>query len=151
MGNNGTLNGFKSSLWEGGHRVPAIAWYPGKIKPGKIAHDAVISMDVLPTLLSIAGISKKNRFDGTDFSKLLFSEKEMKKRPLFWRYQNQWVVRIENWKYLKIKDKEYLFDLNNDLGETTNLKDENPVMMQKFKNLIKNWEKEMEDYAQQTN
>ena len=151
MGNNGALNGFKSSLWEGGHRVPAIAWYPGKIKPGKIADDPVISMDVLPTLLNVAGISNKVRFDGEDFSKLLFSEKEMKKRPLFWRFQNQWVVRMENWKYLKIKEKEYLFDLAKDLGETTNLKDENPVMIKKFKILLKDWEKEMGNYAQQTN
>ncbi len=150
MGNNGALNGFKSSLWEGGHRVPAIAWYPGKIKPGKIADDPVISMDVLPTLLNVAGISNKVRFDGEDFSKLLFSEKEMKKRPLFWRFQNQWVVRMENWKYLKIKEKEYLFDLAKDLGETTNLKDENPVMIKKFKTLLKDWEKEMGNYAQQT-
>ncbi len=151
MGNNGALNGFKSSLWEGGHRVPAIAWYPGKIKPGKMADDPVISMDVLPTLLSVAGISNKIRFDGADFSKLLFSEKEMKKRPLFWRFQNQWVVRMENWKYLKIKEKEYLFDLAKDRGETTNLKDKNPVMIKKFKTLLKDWEKEMGNYAQQTN
>lgn len=75
----------------------------------------------------------------------------MKERPLFWRYQNQWVVRMGNWKYLKIKEKEYLFNLAKDLGETTNLKDENPVMMKKFKSLLKDWEKEMENYAQQTN
>jgi arylsulfatase A len=151
QGSNGALNGFKSSLWEGGHRVPAIAWYPGKIKPGKIADNPVLSMDVLPTLLSIAGISNNIKFDGEDFSQVLFSEKEMKERPLFWRFQNQWVVRIGNWKYLKIKEKEYLFDLAKDLGEATNLKDENPVKMKEFRILLKDWEKEMGNYAQQTN
>jgi len=151
QGNNGALNGFKSSLWEGGHRVPAIAWYPEKIKPGKIADTPVLSMDVLPTLLSLAGISSKNKFDGEDFSRVLFSEKGMKERPLFWRFQNQWVVRMGNLKYMKIKEMEYLFDLANDLNETTNLKDENPVVMRKFKSMLKDWEKEMGNYAQQTN
>ncbi|HUX55561.1 MAG TPA: sulfatase-like hydrolase/transferase [Bacteroidales bacterium] len=151
QGSNGALNGFKSSLWEGGHRVPAIAWYPGKIKPGKIADNPVLSMDVLPTLLSVAGISNNIKFDGEDFSQVLFSEKEMKERPLFWRFQNQWVVRIGNWKYLKIKEKEYLFDLAKDLGEATNLKDENPVKMKEFRILLKDWEKEMGNYVQQTN
>lgn len=151
QGNNGALNGFKSSLWEGGHRVPAIAWYPGKIKPGKITDNPVLSMDVLPTLLNIAGISNNIKFDGEDFSQVLFSEKEMKMRSLFWRFQNQWVVRMGNWKYLKIKEKEYLFDLNKDLGETTNLKDENPAKMKEFKTLLKDWEKVMGNYTQKTN
>lgn len=151
MGSNGDLNGFKGSLWEGGHRVPAIAYYPGKISPGKISDSPILSMDILPTLLSMAGISNNIKFDGEDFSQLLFSEKERKKRPLFWRFQNQWAVRIGNWKYLKIKEKEYLFDLNKDLGETTNLKDENPAKLKEFKTLLKDWEKEMENYTQKTN
>jgi len=151
MGSNGDLNGFKGSLWEGGHRVPAIAYYPGKISPGKISDSPILSMDILPTLLSVAGISDNIKFDGEGFSQLLFSEKEMKKRPLFWRFQNQRVVRMGNWKYLKIKEKEYLFDLNKDLGETTNLKDENPAKMKEFKTLLKDWEKEMDNYTQKTN
>lgn len=151
MGNNGVLNGFKGSLWEGGHRVPAIARYPEKIKPGSISDATILSMDVLPTLLATAGISHNFSFDGEDFSNVLFSGKEMKVRPIFWRYQNQWVVRIGHWKYLKIKEKEYLFDLAKDLGETINVKDENPSMMINLRALVKDWEKEMESYDQKTN
>ena len=150
QGNNGDLNGFKGSLWEGGHRVPAIAYYPGKINPGKIADSPIISMDVLPTLLNIAGISNKLKLDGEDFSKVLFSEKEMKERPLFWRYQNQLAVRKGKWKYLKIKEMEYLFDLEKDLAETTNLKDENPAKTKELASLLKDWRKEMEKYTQKT-
>ncbi len=51
IGSNGELHGFKSSLWEGGHRVPAIAWYPSEIKSGRVTDCTVLSMDVLPTLL----------------------------------------------------------------------------------------------------
>jgi len=108
-------------------------------------------MDILPTLLSVAGISAHEKFDGKDFSQVLFSEKKMKERSLFWRYQNQWVVRMGSWKYLKIKEKEYLFDLAKDLSETLNVKDENPAKMKEFKALLRDWEKQMENYDQKTN
>ncbi len=68
-------------------------------------------MDVLPTLLTIANISTENKFDGQDFTQALFANKKLKERSLFWRYRNQFAVRKGIWKYLKIKDKEYLFNL----------------------------------------
>jgi len=150
LGSNGNLNGFKSSLWEGGHRVPAIAWYPSKIKSGKVTGNTVLSMDILPTLLSIANISTGHKFDGIDFSQTLFSNKKLKNRATFWRYRNQWVVREGDWKYLKIKDKEYLFNLENDLGEQTNLKVSNPKKFEYLKSLFKVWDTEMNKYPQQT-
>ena len=67
-GSNGNLNGFKTSLWEGGHRVPAIAWYPSKIKSGKETGSTVLSMDILPTLAAVANVSTEHNFDGVDFS-----------------------------------------------------------------------------------
>lgn len=137
-------------MWEGGHRVPAIAWYPGKIKQGTTAESPVLSMDVLPTLLSIAGITTEIKFDGEDFSKILFSQNKLKERPLFWRYRNQWAVRKGDWKYLKIKEEEFLFNLKYDLQESTNLKEKHPDKMEEFKKLLSDWEKEMEQYKQQT-
>lgn len=149
-GSNGNLNGYKSSLWEGGHRVPAIAWYPLKIKSGKETSSTVLSMDVLPTLRSVANISTKNHFDGVDFSKILFSKKKLTERPVFWRYRNQWVAREGDWKYLKVKETEYLFNLKKDVQEQTNLKDANPEKLKYLKSLLSTWEKEMRQYSQQT-
>ena len=97
LGNNGILSGFKGSLWEGGHRVPAIAWYPEKIKAGIFTESTVLSMDILPTLLSVAGISNQKKLDGKDFSEVLFSQKQLEERPLFWRFNNQWAVRKGDW------------------------------------------------------
>lgn len=150
-GSNGDLNGFKSSLWEGGHRVPAIAWYPSKIKSGKAADDTVLSMDILPTLAAVANVSTEHKFDGIDFSKLLFTNKNLKKRETFWRYRNQWVAREGDWKYLKIKDIEYLFNLKNDLQEQSNLKEVHPEKMKTLKSLLSTWKIEMNQYSQQTN
>ena len=151
LGNNGGLKGYKTSLWEGGIRVPAIAWKPGEIAPGTISESQLISMDVAPTLLSLAGIKTDVKFDGEDFSKVLLKNKVMHERPLFWRYRNQWAVRKGDWKYLRIKDEEYLFNLKEDKNETINLFEKNPSKVQELKELLTAWEKEMEKYKQLTN
>ncbi len=151
VGSNGKLNGYKTSLWEGGIRVPAIAWYPQKITPGTVSESVLASMDVLPTLLSIVGIKTDLQFDGKDFSDVLLNNEEMPERPLFWRYRNQWAVKKGDWKYLKINDDEYLFNLKNDISETTNVKNEYPDIFDALKVDLKDWEAEMNQYQQQTN
>jgi arylsulfatase A len=151
VGSNGELKGYKTSLWEGGIRVPAIAWHPQKISPGIVSESLLASMDVLPTLLSLAGIETDLQFDGEDFSNALFNKKEMPERPLFWRYRNQWAVRKGDWKYLKIRNEEYLFNLKNDISETTDVKNEFPEIFRSLKQDLHNWEIEMKNYQQKTN
>ena len=150
-GSNGSLNGFKGSLWEGGHRVPAIAWYPGKIAEGTQNESTVLSMDVLPTLLSVAGVSIRSKLDGVDFSKIMFAQDELNERPVFWRYRNQWVVRKGEWKFLKINENEFLFNLKDDLEEQQNLIKTNAEKADELKILLEDWNSEMNQYKQQTN
>ncbi|MFP6737640.1 MAG: sulfatase-like hydrolase/transferase, partial [Planctomycetota bacterium] len=66
FGNNGSLRGSKGQLWEGGHRVPAIASWPGRIAAGSSCDDLAIGMDIFPTLLELAGVNvpKKLHLDG---------------------------------------------------------------------------------------
>ena len=151
MGSNGKLNGFKTSLWEGGHRVPAIAWYPGKISAGSTTDATILSMDILPTFLFIIGSPPEENLDGVDFSNLMFNNKNPEERPVFWRYRDQWAARKGKFKYLKIKDNEYLFNLKNDLGEKDNLLESNAEKADELKALLKQWETEMGTYKQQTN
>jgi arylsulfatase A-like enzyme len=151
VGSNGKLKGFKTSLWEGGIRVPAIAWYPGKIQAGTISNSNIISMDILPTFLSLTGIKTDLQFDGEYFSNVLSNNEEMPERPLFWRYRNQWAVRKGEWKYLKIKNEEYLFNFKNDISETTDVKNKFPEIFQALKQDLHNWEIEMNNYQQKTN
>lgn len=150
MGSNGNLSGFKGSLWEGGHRVPAIAWYPKKIKAGTQTNSTILSMDILPTLQSVAGISEKGNFDGKDFSNVMFLHSKIDERPVFWRYRNQWAVRKGEWKYLKIKEKEYLFNLKDDIEEKQNLIAVKPSKEKELKNFMKEWEREMGKYKMKT-
>jgi arylsulfatase A-like enzyme len=151
IGSNGELNGFKTSLWEGGHRVPAIVWYPAKIDAGASSDATILSMDILPTFLSFIGESPAENLDGIDFSELMFNGKELEERPVFWRYRDQYVVREGDWKYLRIEDDEYLFDLKNDISETVNLKNHYPEKTEYLKLHLNNWEMEMKKHKQQTN
>ena len=150
-GDNGMLRGFKGSLWEGGHRVPALVWYPQKIKSGRKTNATVLGMDWLPTLLSVAGIDTQDEFDGIDISPVLFSQNNLEERPVFWRYRSQSVVRKDNWKYLVDGENEFLFNLEDDIQEQNNLVLSKPSKAQELKTLLESWENEMNDYKQLTN
>lgn len=79
------LRGMKGSVYEGGHRVPAIACWPGHIPPGSTSDQTLISLDVMPTLLALAGVASKGRMlDGVDFSPVMLQQAKLPPRPLFW-------------------------------------------------------------------
>lgn len=81
-----SLRGHKGSVYKGGHRVPAIAWWPGKIEAGSITDSLAITLDVTPTILSIAGIEATDdqRYDGIDLSPILCEQTALPARPLYW-------------------------------------------------------------------
>jgi len=147
-GNNGGLHGNKASVWEGGHRVPAMAWWPGTIKPGQLNHETVMTMDVFPTMLSMAGGKKRTDLDGVDLSKGLLKNKRLPKRDLFWRHFNNAgtkqlaAVRSGNWKLIRLNetDSPQLYNLKDDLAENHDLAAEYPRLARKMVRKLKNWE-----------
>ena len=120
-GNNGELNGEKGKLLEGGHRVPAIAYWKGTITPG-VSSATWMSMDLLPTLLSLTrtDVPKSVTFDGVDVSSTWLEGKALPERPLFWRYNNQKAVREGPWKLLITKTDTALYNLEQDIRELNN-------------------------------
>jgi arylsulfatase A-like enzyme len=80
------LRGNKGSVYEGGHKVPFIAWWPGKIKAGSENDAPAITLDIMPTLLSLAGLEPlgDRPLDGVDLAPLLLHGKVARERPLFW-------------------------------------------------------------------
>lgn len=150
VGSNGVLNNYKTTLWEGGIRVPAIALYPGKIDAGRVSSSVLMSMDILPTIISIAGISSSTAFDGVDFSGLLFRDVKLPDRSIFWRYNQQLALRHGDWKYLKVEDQSYLFNLASDVSETNNLKATHPEIYKELVEKMNQWELEMSQYHQFT-
>jgi arylsulfatase A-like enzyme len=151
LGNNGNLRGHKTQLWEGGHRVPAIAYWPGTIFPGE-TKATMLSMDVLPTLLSLVGSELPHEFQntGVDQSPLLIDQQPMPERTTFWRYRNQKVARQGDWKLLIREDSTYLFNLAEDRQERYNLAEQQPQMTNILLDTLVGWEATIDQVSQKT-
>ena len=146
-GSNALLRGFKGSLWEGGHRVPAIAFWKGRIEPG-ISDEFLLGMDIFPTLAAIIGKSTPEgiEFDGIDFSSVLLEGGSLPERTSFWRYGGAKSARTGPWKLLVQKDSSYLFNLYDDPSEQMNLVPENTALYDSLNNLLIDWDAEINTY-----
>ncbi|WP_375586285.1 sulfatase-like hydrolase/transferase [Cyclobacterium xiamenense] len=129
VGSNFPYSGQKGDLLEGGHRVPAIANWPGKIEAGRITSETSMTMDLAPTFLSLSGLNfiNDNDMDGVDLGPVLFQNEKLIPRQLFWRFNNPYedskafAVRDGDWKYHVVNGERFLFHLNLDPLEKTNL------------------------------
>ncbi|MHC4629084.1 MAG: sulfatase-like hydrolase/transferase [Planctomycetota bacterium] len=144
-GSNGILAGHKGSLWEGGHRVPAVAYWPGRIKPGAIADQTVLGMDLFATMVSIAEakLPSGHKLDGFDLLGVLTENGGLPERTLFWRYRKERAVRKGPWKLLVRGDKTMLFNLHDDLGEKNDLARTRPQMLKRLEEELTAWEREV--------
>lgn len=142
-GSSGGLRGRKRDLHEGGIRVPGLARWPGKIKPGTTSDVPVIGSDMFPTMLGIAGVEvpKDRTLDGVNALAALdgSTTKLERPQPLFWRLHMapnaKIAMRVDDWKILanaELTEFE-LYDLKNDPKETTDLKDKQSQRFQDLK------------------
>jgi arylsulfatase A-like enzyme len=131
LGSNNPLRGHKGTLWEGGHRVPAIAYWPGTIEPG-VTHETALTMDLFPAMVAMAGASIPEGLvlDGVDLLPMLTGKKRLPERTVFWRTNKQKALRKGPWKLLvETQRKEggkrpagpQLFNLETDLAEQEDL------------------------------
>lgn len=151
FGHNGPLNGAKGSLLEGGHRVPAIAYWKDKIKPA-VTDQTTLTFDWMPTFLSLAGVAlpTASPLDGQDLSALILENEALPDRPVFWRYRHERSIRQGQWKLLLQEQDTLLFDLVTDLGEQTNLANSQPALMDSLLRQLQVWEAEMDKVPQKT-
>lgn len=100
-GDNGPLRAGKGTTFEGGLRVPCIAWWPGRVPAGRVVSEPLTALDLLPTFAALAGAPPPSdrRLDGVDISGVLFGKAPAPSRPLFhyFGYQLQ-AVREGPWK-----------------------------------------------------
>ncbi len=149
-GSNGKLRGYKGSLWEGGHRVPAIAYWPGVIPPGQICGEPAISLDIFPTILSAAKVqSPPNlKLDGVDLFPHLQKEKPIPERTLFWAFRNQKAVRKGDWKLVVTQTQKEeqieLFHLDQDISEKNNLVNEERELTDSLLKLLRSYSYELQ-------
>jgi arylsulfatase A-like enzyme len=139
---NGPLKGMKRDLYEGGIRVPMIAWWPNRVPAGTVTDHISGFQDVLPTFAELAGIDPPST-DGISMVPTLLGEPgDQRRHPhLYWEFHEQGgkqaVVRGQ-WKAVRrnvAKDPNgplELYDLARDLGEEHDLADQHPDLVAEF-------------------
>ncbi len=145
---NKPLRGWKAQLYEGGHRVPAIAWWPGKIPAGTRTDETILSMDIFPTLINIAGRTPPEGLDGISFKNVLLQNGNMPDRSLFWRFHHVKAIRHGDWKLIiqetkTAQNKIELYNLKDDLSEINNLADKKTDLVIMLQEKLNKWEKEV--------
>lgn len=157
FGSAGELRGWKKSVLEGGHRVPAIAWWPGQIPAGSRTDQLAITLDVFPTIAELIGAEPPtNRtLDGRSLVPVLLEGKRLDRRQLFWDYVGQQAMRDGPWKLVKHpivagqgqQKSVALYNLEKDIGESNDLSDRYPEQTEKMQEALKRWKKNVEQTA----
>ena len=138
---NHPLRGGKGSVWEGGHRVPALFWWPGCIAAGRRSDDLGFSLDLMPTMLDLAGVAAPadRPLDGISLAPLLLESRPLPRRRLFW---NGVAMRDGPWKLVArargIKAPT-LFNVAEDIGEKTDLAARHPDRVKEMLAAIEAW------------
>ena len=120
---NGNTRGSKGTMYEGGIKVPGIFYWKGKLKSGIIDEDIMLSMDIYPTILKLAGIQQDKSFpsDGVDLWSSLNNKGSLVDRDLYWMHRERLVMRRDNLKLIRQNKAVELYDLTNDPLEKNNL------------------------------
>ena len=143
---NKPLRGVKGQMYEGGIRVPFMVQWQGKVKPGTVVQDPCFSLDIFPTVLEIAGISKeeqKEKQDGRSLMPALQGSQSAKSpRAIFWRMGAQFAVRSGDWKMVSSRGRVELFNLKSDMAETSDLSASEPEKLKELQALYAAWNKE---------
>ncbi|MGA8150020.1 MAG: sulfatase-like hydrolase/transferase [Terriglobales bacterium] len=134
------FTGKKTELLEGGLRIPALISWPGRIPRGQTTDQVSISMDWVPTLLAAAGTAPDSAYptDGMNLLPTLTQNAAPVPRKLFWRYKAnaQRAARDGDYKFLKILDNTFLFNVVDDPLERANLKERQKGIYQR---LVREW------------
>jgi arylsulfatase A-like enzyme len=140
---NWPLVGGKMDLTEGGIRVPWIAHWPAVIAPGGVSAQHCMTMDWSATVLDAAGAAPDAEYplDGISLLPVLRSPGVRIARPLYWRmkHRNQRAHRSGDWKYLRVDEHEYLFNVVADARERANLSARDPQRLNAMRQAWEAW------------
>ncbi|MCK5820426.1 MAG: sulfatase-like hydrolase/transferase [Bacteroidales bacterium] len=147
---NGDLQGYKRDLYEGGIRVPLIAYWKGKIKPGTVTNHIGGFQDIMATLAEVAGVETPHQSNGISILPVLTGKSQPMHDYLNWEIQLDGYrsasqkgyfrqsSRLNNWKAIRygINSETELYNLNEDISESNNIASEHPEMVNKFNRLF---------------
>jgi arylsulfatase A-like enzyme len=144
-GESGPLRNGKGSCYEGGYRAPCIVRWPGNVPVGRVSDAVWATVDFLPTFAHLAGfkVPTDRPIDGVNQTDLLLGRTENGRASFYFDNAG---IRIGKWKYLRPKAHFYgyaiednreqvaeLYDLDADIGETTNLAAKHPDILTRLK------------------
>jgi len=142
---NGPLKGYKRDLYEGGIRVPMIAFWEGKIIAGSKSEHVSAFWDVLPTLAELTELPTPENIDGISFLPALLGKEQKQHEYLYWEFHEKGgrkALRKGDWKMVQYdvfdpeKTTTELYNLANDIGEENNLAAENPEVVIELQQLM---------------
>ena len=140
---NGPLRGIKRDLYEGGIRVPTIAWWPGTIKAGSSSDHLAYFGDLFATAAELAGTEAPKGLDSVSFLPSLTGHGQQQKHPaLYWEfyeYGSLQAVRTERWKAIRkpmLTGKTQLFEIGKDIGERNDVAADHPQVVAKMEGIM---------------
>lgn len=138
------FKGRKGQIWEGGHRVPFIARWPGVIEAGATCDEVICLNDFMATTAELLDVDLPDDTgeDSTSILPLLTGEaKTLPDRPavVHHSYQGQFAIRLGKWK-LVISEKNQLFDMHADPKETTNVAEQYPEVAERLAELLETYQ-----------
>ncbi len=161
-GDNGQFRGFKFSLFDGGMHMPAVLSWPGVIPERQTIHEIGMHMDILPTFAKAAGVDLPSDriIDGHDILPMAKAEAKSPHQTIFWSSSGQLAARRGYWKLvingktfdrtpqgkqaLTGDDALFLSNLDDDVGETHNLRHDHTDMVNDLEQATHAWVKDCE-------
>jgi arylsulfatase A-like enzyme len=150
---NAPLRRGKGAAYEGGVRVPMIAYWPGVTRAGSRCDAPVMTIDFFPTIMQMTAVTRgqqaEHKVDGKSFVPLLQGKPNISRDALFWHYPHYHAggdhpygaIRNGHWKLIEFYHDQSieLYNLDKDIGEATNLADKEPARAQRLLAELRGW------------
>ena len=144
FGRDGKLRGLKRQTYEGGIRIPFIVNWPGVTPAGTESDQQIVFYDMMPTICDLLDVNLEEKYnpDGTDgisFLPTLKGEEQPQRDFLYWEFHetDQIGVRKGDWKLITVGGKPRLYNLKDDISETTDIAADYPEVVNEMLNIIK--------------
>ena len=144
-GGNAPLQGGKSSLWEGGLRVPCVARWPGHVPAGRTSDEFLTTLELMPTFAAASGakVPAGLVLDGYDMLPVLQGNAASPRKEMFWEFRGQKAARVGNHKWIDSDKAKGLYDLTADPGEETDLSSIKPEIAANIASRWTAWREQM--------
>jgi arylsulfatase A-like enzyme len=145
-GGNAPLRGAKSTLWEGGLRVPFVVRWPGKIPSGRVSDEFATTLELMPTLAAAAGVPTPAgvTLDGYNLLPTLAGHSTSPRKEMFWEFRGEKAARVGNYKWIESERASGLYDLTSDIGEQNDLSKKMPQLAAEISEKWTAWRKDMD-------